>query len=654
MHGTNDVVPGGRQMSEPLRRVLLAAMASLCVCGLLVLAAPGAGAAQGDPGKLMLVLDSSGSMAEPASGGGTKIAAAKQALGTVIDQLPGDAPVGLRVYGAKVFNRTDPGACTDSDRVVDIGTENRDQLRSAVDGYQPYGETPIGYALQEAGKDLGTDGKRSIVLVSDGEPTCPPDPCEVARQLAQQGVDLRIDVVGLDVSGKAADALRCIADAGHGTYYDVGSAEDLVDALATLATRAVRPYEPTGAAVTGGTTPADAPTVGAGSYADQLGGPGTVSGVRTYAVERAYPGTSLTVSASILTPAFASRDVAADAWDGLQVELTGADGSSCDMASPGTMRSMDTTFVVATVTDDACADSDLLGLMVTRDSGGQPFTTPLELVVTEDLPVDDSASPPPAATTTTWVAPPAGQPTAAVVGGTSFAAATPIAPGVYRGTLVPNEIQVFSVDVDWGQQLSATMTISKPSGRLVGELSQQGAPFSLDLFGPTRSNARVSADGSAADSWALYPTAGGTSGGTTTAVAYLNRDEVGDPIVAASSAGAYAIAVSLIDDRATASYEVPFVFRVGVSGEVTGAPTFVTPRPSPTASPTTSTTPSETSSAESTEQPTAGTPTAAGRGDDDGGVSPALVGAGGVVLVALLLGGFVLLRSRPGGSAAQK
>ena len=116
-------------------------------------------------GTLMLVLDSSGSMAEPADGGQTKIAAAKQALRTVIDRLPASAPVGLRVYGAEVFAKSEPGACTDSQRVVDINAFNKSELRAAIGQYRPYGETPIGYSLARAAEDLGDEGPRTIVLV---------------------------------------------------------------------------------------------------------------------------------------------------------------------------------------------------------------------------------------------------------------------------------------------------------------------------------------------------------------------------------------------------------------------------------------------------------------------------------------------------------
>ncbi|WP_141711915.1 vWA domain-containing protein, partial [Jiangella alba] len=170
----------------------------------------------------------------------TRIDAAKDALRQVIAGLPDDQEVGLRVYGAEVFSQNDPGACTDSQLIAAPDTGNRDALTAALDDYEPYGETPIGHALQEAGKDLGTEGPRTIVLVSDGEPTCAPDPCEVATQLAGDGVDVRIDVVGLDVDEAARDKLRCIADNGHGTYYDAKDADDLVRSLDTSTTRASR------------------------------------------------------------------------------------------------------------------------------------------------------------------------------------------------------------------------------------------------------------------------------------------------------------------------------------------------------------------------------------------------------------------------------
>ncbi|MDR7255026.1 hypothetical protein J2X46_004028 [Nocardioides sp. BE266] len=226
-------------------RAALACLAcELLLVGVLVVAAPPTSAAEGAPdgaaGKLMLVLDSSGSMKEKVPGGQTKIAAAKEALHRVVKQLPAEQAVGLRVFGAEVFSRNDKDACQDSQLRVPVGTGNQAVLDDAIDSYKPYGETPIGYALGQAAKDLGSEGERSIVLVSDGEPTCEPDPCQVAKDLSKQGIELKIDVVGLDVDAKTGDTLRCIAENGHGTYYDVDNADDFATSLIKVTTRAAR------------------------------------------------------------------------------------------------------------------------------------------------------------------------------------------------------------------------------------------------------------------------------------------------------------------------------------------------------------------------------------------------------------------------------
>lgn len=129
-------------------RRLLALISCTLLAATLLAPAP---AAHADPAsKMMLVMDSSGSMKEKLPGGQRRIQAAKQALNTVIGSLPGNQAVGLRVYGAEVFDKSEKGACTDSQRVVDLGTDNRGALTQAVKQYKPYGETPIGYALQQA------------------------------------------------------------------------------------------------------------------------------------------------------------------------------------------------------------------------------------------------------------------------------------------------------------------------------------------------------------------------------------------------------------------------------------------------------------------------------------------------------------------------
>lgn len=90
--------------------------------------------------RMMLVLDSSGSMADPDASGAPKIDAARTALGGVIGSLPEAAAVGLRVFGATIPGKTATDeACRDTQRVVEVGDGKRAELLAAIGNYKPFG-----------------------------------------------------------------------------------------------------------------------------------------------------------------------------------------------------------------------------------------------------------------------------------------------------------------------------------------------------------------------------------------------------------------------------------------------------------------------------------------------------------------------------------
>lgn len=586
--------------------------------------------------RMVLVLDSSGSMKERAAGGETKIAAAKKALNQVIGSLPEEQSVGLRVYGAKVFSRNQPGACTDSQLVVPVGTDNRDRLRKAVSSYKPYGETPIGHALREAGKDLGGEGRRTIVLVSDGEPTCDPDPCEVARELSQQGVELKIDVVGLDVDGAARDKLRCIAGAGNGTYYDVDSSEEFAASLEKLATRAARPFSAIGEPVSGTPTADGAPTITAGDWVDELGVT-EADLTKHYRVEREVPGSTLHVSASLRT--------ASPSGETVDVTLTAPDGAQCSYDSAFTQLSAgklisagaaaDALDAFGTpVEDDPCVTGDAVALEVATKAGALTGPRPLEIRVIEEPPVEDVESLPEPATGAEWVAPSGGGPARKTTGGSSFLDAPLLEPGRYKDAIVPGEVLTYQVEVDWGQQLAALVDFPTPGARLGEAIGQLDMNAGVDVYGPSRRLARQSAAGAPAFEGFL-PQNGFEIAATTSPVRYLNRGGDG-PESGAALAGRYTVTVFLEEDPDRESYVVPFTLDLGVTGEVTGAPTY-TEEPAEVDDPTPSPAPEEPTGSDDTDQ--------AGADIDGGGPSAGFV-VGGLGLVALLAAGYVALRSR--------
>ncbi len=588
-----------------------------------------------DPGRMVLVLDSSGSMAERAPSGETKIAAAKKALTQVVRSLPEDQPVGLRVYGAQVFSRSDAGACTDSQLVVPVETGNRAQLRTAIGSYRPFGETPIGFALQEAGKDLGNEGKRNIVLVSDGEPTCAPDPCVVARDLAKQGIDLKIDVVGLDVDGAARTKLQCIARAGHGVYYDAGSAADLSASLQKLATRAARPFQTIGQAVSGTPTADGAPTITSGDWVDTVGS--QQQDVRTYEVSRTIPGSTLHVAASVRNTSSYGEQI--------RLRLETPDGDSCGEAvdftqlSSGQLisagASADRVGLSGQVEEDSpCTASDSVIATVTDRTLDENDPKPLEVRVYEEPPVTDAASLPDPDTDDRWVAPPRGKATK-VTGGSSFDDAPLLEPGVYRDTLVPGEVLTYQVEADWGQKVTALARFPRASAQLADAIGLVDELSRVTIFSPARRLSTVGSIVGAPPQQSFVDPSGTDVGATTRPVAYRNRGYSGDQ-GGASLSGVYTVSVYLEEDPDGEDYLVPFTLSLGVSGAVTGAPEYAEePAPLESPSPET-TTPTDDPSDAAAPSP----------GSDDSGGSGAGLVLGGAGVLALLAAGVVALRSR--------
>ncbi len=198
------------------------------------------GAAQSDSPGLLLIMDASGSMNRDAGDGNTLLDEAKDALREIVNRLPSEANVGLRVYGHRTSNDDQAVGCVDTELVVPVGPVDRAAMTEAIDAFDASGFTPIGLSLQEAVADLGDSGG-TIILVSDGVDTCaPPDPCEVAQQLAEDGYITQIHTVGLFLQDQAAvDQLQCIADVGNGTFSGVDSTEHLFERLSGVVTDVV-------------------------------------------------------------------------------------------------------------------------------------------------------------------------------------------------------------------------------------------------------------------------------------------------------------------------------------------------------------------------------------------------------------------------------
>jgi Ca-activated chloride channel family protein len=573
----------------------------------------------------MLVLDSSGSMAEPAGGGETKIQAAKRALTDVMSSLPPDAVVGMRVFGAKIFSRDQPGACTDSQQVVAPGTDNRDELLAEVQRYRPYGETPIGYALQQAAKDLDPDTARTIVLVSDGLATCDPDPCEVAKKLSADGVDLRIDVVGLDVDAEARAQLRCIAAVADGDYLDARSADEIASSLSSATERALSPFEVDGTPVTGGPSLEDSLPLESGSWADRFVGQ---ERERWYVHERTVPGSTVIATTYSLQPG-GSSDV-----DAAVVE---PDGGGCGQPAYATVATLFTgSSVLAPPGEDGFGCGDPVHVQVRR-SGAERSPLPFGLSVVEEPPVENLADLPTEEDTSQLavVRPARGRPQP-VVPGSSFEDAALLEPGTtYAATVVPGEVNAFRVPVGWGQSLSVRVDRPGLTPAQDAVVAQGFSFFDLQVMSPLRASVPDSLDdlAPAGLSTRYVETTPTTQVVGTSAVAWSNRQRSDAHFLA----GDYYVLYGA-DVDSPASVELPYRITVEVQGEETGVPAYADPghlvvgeefstgeesgsTPSPQADPT-----SATQSADAAD----------GTDDDGDGPGPLLLLGGGVVLVGLV------------------
>src|SRR5690606_30630643 len=118
------------------------------------------------------------------------------------------------------------------------------------------------------------EGPRTIILVSDGEDTCsPPDPCEVAAGIREDGVDLVIETVGFALGDNEAarQELSCIAEAGGGEFRDIATAAELVEQLEVVSVREARRDQQGGTAVEGAPVPLDAPDIAVNeTYTDTI------------------------------------------------------------------------------------------------------------------------------------------------------------------------------------------------------------------------------------------------------------------------------------------------------------------------------------------------------------------------------------------------
>jgi Ca-activated chloride channel homolog len=537
-----------------------------------LLGLPGyAPAAPGDLAPVMVVLDASGSMTESTATGGTKMAAAKAAVRTLVQQAPDGARIGLSVYGTGTGNAAADKAagCQDVKVVHEVGPLDRNALTSTVDSVQPRGYTPIGQSLRVAAAELPSSGQRSIVLVSDGVDTCaPPDPCEVARELAAGGVDLRIHAIGFDVDATARAQLTCLSQATGGTYLDAPDAATLASALNRVTQQALRSYQPVGTPVRGTTTPDGAPKLGTGNYLDRI-----ASGEKKYYAVDVPAGYTLHAGATVVAPDGNEFFVKVGRFDTREC-LQGASSSSTlakhPVISVGLHWQAPAAGGTAGPGEKPCerAGTQVVQVFLEPVFSGTPVREDgaLELLIGLEPPLDGDPGPEGTRDGVRFEAP-AGTATPVVGGGSFTTAATLDGPGTYTDTVFEGEMVFYRIRLDWGQGLAYRMRLGREEyrggtgGFLVWSFFFDATRAELDSEFALYKGDEVVVPASA-DAIAGPP------------VRYRNRELAGAES-GVSVAAWYYVAVSVQGDLSRDLTPVPVTLEVSVNGNAQPAPGYL-------------------------------------------------------------------------------
>lgn len=180
--------------------------------------------------KILFILDFSGSMND-------RIGSKKKSdlmLETMAQFLPcinKNSWVGLRVYGHR-YGFTAYDSCKASTLLVPVTQGSASNIQAQLFKTKAKGMTPITYSLKKALESdfAGYEGKKHIILLTDGGENCDESPCTWAMELIQFRKDVKIDVIAFNIENKDdLEQLECTALVTSGKFHTANTAAELVE-----------------------------------------------------------------------------------------------------------------------------------------------------------------------------------------------------------------------------------------------------------------------------------------------------------------------------------------------------------------------------------------------------------------------------------------
>lgn len=181
----------------------------------------------------LILLDSSVSMLENLNGTPKYLQAARAAK-NVLQNIPPDKKIGLRIIGIKPdeylfqYLLSPEKLCSATEILNPISTNNIENISSSLDAIIPLGVTPLTYSLSTA---ISYDFTKSnelkhIILITDGAESCNENPCNYIKQIMQTRNDIKIDVISFSSNKDELSQLKCLTSATKGKLVQVNSETD--------------------------------------------------------------------------------------------------------------------------------------------------------------------------------------------------------------------------------------------------------------------------------------------------------------------------------------------------------------------------------------------------------------------------------------------
>lgn len=216
-------------------------------------------------GVVHLIFDASGSMLRRMDGG-RRIDVARQTVLAILDEhIPATVPIGLRAYG-----HTEPHSC-DTQLLVAPTDASHGAVIDAVERLQAVNlaRTPLAASLEAVPGDLADhgDGRRLVVMLTDGEETCDGDVAAAVEALVEQGLDVRLNIVGFQIDElDLHEEFKQLAALGGGAYFDSQDGAELAASLSGALAAPFRVVDAAGEAVARGRVGGEPVELAAGEY----------------------------------------------------------------------------------------------------------------------------------------------------------------------------------------------------------------------------------------------------------------------------------------------------------------------------------------------------------------------------------------------------